>query len=93
MAKGRSPLQERAVPSRTPKYLILNLKPVLRLGLIDGIKTMDDYIAEQWGEDVKVLRYKSKMDEIMEKLVAASGAPSPSLNTLLGGLGERLKIQ
>ena len=54
---------------------------------------MDDYISEQWGEDVKVLRYKSKMDEFMEKLVAASGTPSPSLNTLLGGLGGRLKIQ
>jgi len=37
----------------------------LELGLIDGIQHMDEYITAQWGEEVTVLRPKTKMENFM----------------------------
>ena len=41
-------------------------EPALKLGLIDGIDTMDNYIIKKYGDQVKVNRIKSKYQELAE---------------------------
>ena len=41
-------------------------EPAMKLGLVDGIETMDNYILNKYGDQVKVNRIKSKYQELTE---------------------------
>ena len=64
-------------------------EPALRLGLIDGIKSMDCYIEEKWGDEVKVERLQSKMEAFLSSVGSSSLSP-PSLESMI--LENRLKV-
>lgn len=52
--------------------------PALGLGLVDGVQRMEEYVEERWGEEVRVVRVRSKMEELRE-----------SFGGTRGGLGVR----
>ena len=47
-------------------------EPALKLGLVDGIENMEDYIHRKYGDEVKINRVKSKYQEFAEMFGAKS---------------------
>ena len=56
-------------------------EPALKLGLIDGIDNMDEFILRNFGDDVYVKRVKSKGQELAE--LFGSSSPKLSIEDLL----------
>ena len=56
-------------------------EPALKLGLIDGIDNMDEFILRNYGDDVYVKRVKSKGRELAE--LFGSSSPKLSIEELL----------
>ena len=62
----------------------------LKLGLVDGVQSMEEYIDKRWGDEVRVVRHKSKLEELAEKFGSARGAGD--LTSLLQVWEQRLKM-
>ena len=45
-------------------------EPAVKLGLIDGIDTVENYIQTKFGDEVKVKRVVNKYEELMSKFGA-----------------------
>merc|ERR1719347_593291 len=65
----------------------------LKLGLIDGVQSMEEYIEKKWGNEVKVVRHRSKFEELAEKFGAANaGGDLTNIANLLQVWEQRLKM-
>ena len=65
----------------------------MKLGLIDGVQSMEEYIEKRWGDEVRVVRHKSKMEEFAEKFGAAKGPGNlENMANLLQVWEQRLKM-
>ena len=65
----------------------------VKLGLIDGVQSMEEYIEKRWGDEVRVVRHKSKIEELAEKFGAAkAGGDLTNIASLLQVWEQRLKM-
>ena len=65
----------------------------LKLGLIDGVQSMEEYIEKRWGNEVRVVRHKSKFEELAEKFGSANaGGDLTNIASLLQFWEQRLKM-